>query len=81
MAYVVARTGHDRPALQHIVGEVGDNGTICGIDMRGWTRFFMATQLSVLLCKRCQRIANVDVQMPTLEYWRQVKQHKLRVVS
>ena len=63
MCYVVARTGNNRPALQHIVNYVGDNSTICGYGMIGWTRFYMATQLSVLLCKKCQRIANIDTQV------------------
>jgi len=62
MCYVVARARNNRAALQHIVNFVGDEYTICGYGMYGWTRFYMATQLSVLLCKKCQRIANVDTQ-------------------
>jgi len=62
MCYVVARTANNRAALQHVVQEVGNSYTICGYAMDGWTRWYMTTQLSVLLCKRCQRIANVDVQ-------------------
>jgi len=58
--YVVARNAGDRPALQHIVAQVGDDLTLCGVLMSTWSRFYMSTKLSVLLCKRCRRITQIE---------------------
>jgi DNA invertase Pin-like site-specific DNA recombinase len=61
IVYVVARTGNGRPALQHVVSAVGNSDTLCGYDMSDWSRFYMATQLSILLCKKCLRISSVEL--------------------
>lgn len=59
--YVMARTHSKRPTLQHIVTNKGDEYTLCGHDLTRWNRYWMDRKISVLLCRRCARIAGITL--------------------
>lgn len=55
--YTIARTGHGRPTLQHILTDSYDK-TACGLDISTWSRSYQKYALSEILCKSCARVVN-----------------------
>lgn len=54
--YVLSRTTNNRPSAQHEVKGGHDTLAICGIDMQGWSRYYMPYKLPVIYCMRCAKI-------------------------
>jgi hypothetical protein len=59
--YVLARTYHKRPSLQHVVESPGTEYTSCGVYIGDWTRVWMDRRISVLLCRRCAKIGGIKL--------------------
>jgi hypothetical protein len=53
MPYVVARTMSKRPSLQHFTPD--HNKTSCGLDISGWSRAYMRTEIKEILCIKCKK--------------------------
>lgn len=53
MPYVVARTMSKRPSLQHFTPD--HDKTACGIDISGWSRAYMKTEIKEILCLKCKK--------------------------
>lgn len=60
MMYIIARTAKQRPTLMHKLsprifheGTAGQNMTVCGIDIRGWSRAYFTEAIPQVLCKKC----------------------------
>lgn len=51
MNYILARTASGRPSLMHKLGTA--NRTLCGLDITLWSRAYLATPISQILCKKC----------------------------
>lgn len=56
MTFVIARTASKRPSLQHILHPSDDESTLCGLNIRLWSRAYQKTAISQILCVRCGRI-------------------------
>jgi len=52
--YIVARSAAGRPTLQHALA--GWNTTLCGIDVRGWSRAYQENPIPEIVCKKCRRL-------------------------
>ena len=53
--FVIARTASRRPTLQHRVAEGGAGRTVCGLDIRPWSRAYQEAPISQIICKRCEK--------------------------
>lgn len=51
--YVIARNASKRPTLMHKVGSTSAK-TVCGRDMRRWSRSFSIRPIEVMLCRTCK---------------------------
>jgi len=52
--YVAARSYSKRPLCIHTVKSRSSHATLCGQDLTGWSREYMADPIEVLFCKRCK---------------------------
>jgi hypothetical protein len=52
-AFVLARNGHGRPTLMHRMSG-SSLTTLCGLDMRAWSRAYLSQPIEVMMCKRCR---------------------------
>ena len=52
--YALARSSTGRPTLQHKTDDM--NTTLCGLDMRGWSRAYQPTPIREILCKKCGKV-------------------------
>lgn len=55
--FVMARNAKGRPTLMHKVGR-SRGITLCGLDIRAWSRVWMNDYIEVLMCKRCKAQGN-----------------------
>ena len=53
-AFVISRNVHKRPTLIHKVNVNDRNTSLCGIDMRSWSKHYMRQPFEELLCLRCK---------------------------
>jgi hypothetical protein len=53
--FVLARTGSGRPALQHRVLETDIDTTVCGLNMKLWSRSYNKTCFTAIYCKKCAK--------------------------
>lgn len=53
MMYALARSASGRPTLQHRTNDM--NRTLCGLDMRGWSRAYQGYPIKEILCKKCEK--------------------------
>lgn len=51
--FILARTAHGRPSLQHVLVEDFSDETRCGLDVSQWSRAYQATAIKEILCKKC----------------------------
>lgn len=54
MMYLLARTAHGRPALQHKTEDF--TMTLCGLDTSAWSRAYLGKAIPQILCKKCAKI-------------------------
>lgn len=60
--YVIARTARQRPTLQHVLA--GWHSTLCGLDIRGWSRAYQDNEIPQVICKKCLRIKEIQNGTP-----------------
>lgn len=58
LKYVIARTASHRPSLMHRVEPSDLSQTLCGLDMTGWSREYLAAPLDTMVCWRCEPARN-----------------------
>ena len=54
--FVIARTAHRRPTLQHRMSEEDPDHTACGIDVRWWSRAYQPVAIPQIICMKCDRL-------------------------
>ena len=64
-SYVSARNSAGRPTLMHRVTGKNFTHSLCGVDMRSWTRVFFQEPIEILLCLRCKKFATLVDGMHT----------------
>lgn len=57
MIYLLARTAHGRPALQHKTEDF--TMTLCGLDTSTWSKAYLGKPIPEILCRKCSRIGGV----------------------
>jgi hypothetical protein len=54
--YVAARGPRGGALLIHLVRGRRTHKTVCGRDLTGWSREYVASPIPILFCKACSRI-------------------------
>lgn len=55
MEYLLARAANGRPTLMHRINPSWPYTTMCGLNFTYWSRAYMKSPITQILCKKCGR--------------------------
>jgi hypothetical protein len=61
LIWILARNARRRPTLSHAMDPNDREFTLCGVWLIGWSTFAMKKPIVAIACKRCAKIAGVEL--------------------
>ena len=58
MQYIISRNAKKRPTLMHAINPHDISLTLCGINLKGWSRVYFKAPIEPLLCLTCKKVTH-----------------------